>query len=326
MAAFTRRFVVGLAATVALGSVSLGLSARDEPAAIPYAVPAAIPPADAVVPVHAIEPVRPEAAVSLEWSGPPVVRLNRPNDYTLTVRNVSSQAVQRVTVQVRATPGATVVADKPAAADGVLLWELPALDAKQSKDFKLRVTPTRCGEAGCQAWVTLTGTAAMKMKVQEPKLTVSVEAPAKVAVGDAVEVKVFARNAGDCAAENVTVILRTPSGDVPVFRPGRATESLWLLADNTTTGSLELFTLIFKIIAFPTIGDTTDIEFTNSAMLPFGTGVYDRPSLAGTITVLTPGTVPIVGSDVLALTALLLLVLSRRSGRKPMAASRVALR
>ena len=218
MAAFTRRFVVGLAATVALGSVSLGLSARDEPAAIPYAVPAAIPPADAVVPVHAIEPVRPEAAVSLEWSGPPVVRLNRPNDYTLTVRNVSSQAVQRVTVQVRATPGATVVADKPAAADGVLLWELPALDAKQSKDFKLRVTPTRCGEAGCQAWVTLTGTAAMKMKVQEPKLTVSVEAPAKVAVGDAVEVKVFARNAGDCAAENVTVILRTPSGDVPVFK------------------------------------------------------------------------------------------------------------
>ena len=120
---------------------------------------------------------------------------------------------------------------------------------------------------------------------------------------------------------HVTPLLQALTGG-----PGRATESLWLLADNTTTGSLELFTLIFKIIAFPTIGDTTDIEFTNSAMLPFGTGVYDRPSLAGTITVLTPGTVPIVGSDVLALTALLLLVLSRRSGRKPMAASRVALR
>ena len=72
------------------------------------------------------------------------------------------------------------------------------------------------------------------------------------------------------------------------------------------------------------IGDTTYIEFTNSAMLPFGTGVYDRPSLTGTITVLTP--VPIVGSDVLVLTALLLLVLSRRFGRKPMAASRFALR
>lgn len=249
MSPFTKRFLLGLAAAGLLGSVSVGLAARDPlaeewPAARFLAVPAAIPPADAdiltVVPVQLIEAPRPEAAVALDWSGPPVVRLHKPNDYTLTVRNVSSQPVQKVTVQVRASRGATVAAGEPAVtnAEGVLLWELPALDVKQSRDFKLTVTPTARGETGCQAWVTFTGTAGMKLRVQEPTIAVTLTAPERVALGGAVPLKITVKNTGDCPVGRMFVTYSAGKPEVAVGSIDPGEEQIVTLQVAATAGGV----------------------------------------------------------------------------------------
>jgi uncharacterized repeat protein (TIGR01451 family) len=214
MSLFWKRFVLGFVAIAMISGLSVGLLARDsEPAKLPLAVPHAIPPADtepgveAVVPVQALEPVRPEAAVTLEWSGPPTVRLNKANAYTLTVKNVSSQPLQKMTVQVRAAKGAKIDSKKPAVAamDGVYLWEIPTLDVKQSKDFAILVTPTLPGETGCQAWVTFTGTSAMKVQVLSPEVKVEIMAPEKAVIGDTVVVHYTIRNQGNCPLDNLQV-------------------------------------------------------------------------------------------------------------------------
>ncbi len=212
MATWWNRAVCGVVATIVVSFATVGLFAEDAPAPklFPLSIPATIPPADspitnAVIPVQIIEPVRPEAAVALEWSGPPTVRVNRANEYQLAVRNTSSQLVQKVVVQVRAPKGTTVKETTPAAkvVDGVYLWELGTLELKEAKYLKLTLTPTTRGEMGCQAWVTFTGTAGMKVNVQEPKLQVKISAPEKVAIGDPIPVTYTVKNVGDCVAENV---------------------------------------------------------------------------------------------------------------------------
>ncbi len=230
MATWWNRAVCGVVAAMAVSFATVGLFAEDAPAPklFPLSVPATIPPADspitnAVIPVQIIEPVRPEAAVALEWSGPPTVRVNRANEYQLAVRNTSSQLVQKVVVQVRAPKGTTVKETTPAAkiVDGVYLWELGTLELKEAKYLKLTLTPTTRGEMGCQAWVTFTGTAGMKVHVQEPKLHVTISAPEKVAVGDPIPVTYTVKNVGDCVAENVQHTL----GHKVQNEPQRGTDS-----------------------------------------------------------------------------------------------------
>jgi len=247
MSTWWKRAVYGVFAAMAVSFVTVGIFAEDAPAPklLPISIPASIPPADtpltnAVVPVQIIEPVRPEAAVALEWSGPPTVRINRTNEYQLAVRNTSSQIVQKVVVQVRAPKGTSVKDTSPAAkvVDGVYLWELGTLDVKEAKHLKLSITTTTPGEMGCQAWVTFTGTAGMKVNVQEPKLKITITAPEKVAIGDPVPVTYTVKNIGDCTAENVQhalVQLETPKGvmqTIATLAPGEERKEVVQLRAN----------------------------------------------------------------------------------------------
>ncbi len=153
------------------------------------------------------------AAVALDWTGPAAVRLGRPNPYTLTVTNTGRAAVQRVTVQVRPPDDATVTDTTPAAraADGVLVWEVGALEAGEAKPLTLTLTGGRRGDLVCPAWVTFTGAAGMAVQVQEPKLDIALKAPATVAVGDRFEVEAVVTNTGDSTLDGVEVRHTAPS-------------------------------------------------------------------------------------------------------------------
>ncbi len=161
-----------------------------------------------VIPASATDPLlRPEPAVALDWTGPAVVRLGKANAYTLTVKNTSRGFVQQVTVQVRPPEGATVTDPKPAArvVDGVYLWDVGTLEPGEAKPLTITLTSTRRGDLACQAWVTLTGTAGMTVKVQEPKVGVTVSGPKVVPVGDRVELTAVATNTGDGPLDGVVV-------------------------------------------------------------------------------------------------------------------------
>ena len=172
--------------------------------------PPAPRPLPAVLPAAATDPLlRSEPAVALDWTGPAVVRLGKPNAYTLTVKNTSRGFVQQVTVQVRPPDGATLGEPKPAArvVDGVHLWDVGTLEPGEAKPLTLTVTGGRRGDLQCQAWVTFTGTAGMTVKVQEPKVEARIEAPARVNVGGTFDVRFVGENAGDCPQAGMEVLV-----------------------------------------------------------------------------------------------------------------------
>jgi len=148
---------------------------------------------------------RQEPAVSIEWLGPAAAKVGQAGDYTILVRNACNIPVQQVLVRVRLSAGAAVVATEPAAVteDNVLMWEVGTLLPKQEKNLQMRLmTPAR-GDVAAQAWVTFTGSTALRIKVREPKLVVKATAPEKVMVGDTPSFTLTVSNPGDGVTELV---------------------------------------------------------------------------------------------------------------------------
>ncbi len=150
---------------------------------------------------------RQEPAVSMEWVGPLTAKVGQPGDYTLVLRNVCTMPVQNVLVRVRVPRGMTVVAtEPPAKADGGMLnWELGSLLAKQDRALQIKLTAESKGDRTPQAWVTFTGTTAMRLKVREPKLAVKILPPEKMLVGDPAQFTLAVTNPGDGSADQVKI-------------------------------------------------------------------------------------------------------------------------
>ncbi|MGL6095009.1 MAG: hypothetical protein ACRC7O_04305 [Fimbriiglobus sp.] len=198
-----KRVGLGVILLAAAGAAAVARPG-DRPADMP--VPVSIPVAS---PFPAEPPPLSNPSVALDWSGPHTVRANKPNEFTLTVRNLSAQPAQKVVVQVRAPKDATVHHTAPAGrvVDGVYLWDLGNLDPKAATHLKLSLSTAARGQTGCQAWVTFTGTEGMTVAVREPKLHVTVAAPPTAVIGEAVKVTYTVKNVGDAPAEAVRHML-----------------------------------------------------------------------------------------------------------------------
>jgi len=148
-----------------------------------------------------------QPAISMEWTGPAAVKVGHTGDYILLIRNTSTIPVQKVIVQARVPGEATVVSTEPKAegADGVLLWELGNLLAKQERKLTIRMNTPHRGDMSCQAWVTFTGSSVMKVRVREPKLAVKMAVPDKVVVGEPVNVVMSVTNTGDHPVEQLKI-------------------------------------------------------------------------------------------------------------------------
>lgn len=198
-----KRTAVGVGMAVAALGTAVGFAQSGKPVAAPGECPAC--------PVACAKPA---AAVVLEWAGPADVRINRPAEYTLTVKNVCGHAVQKVVVQVRPPQHAKLTAAAGAKeTDGVWLWDLGTLDAGQSVPLPVTLTHTARGETRCQAWVTCTGTAAMRVEVKEPKLEVRIEAPKTVPLGEPIPVRAVISNTGNVAISGLEYTVLVPASD-----------------------------------------------------------------------------------------------------------------
>ena len=184
---------------------------------------AAKPPVKPVVFIPTGEPDEPklagpaahqEPSVSLEWHGPTTLKVGTPAEYMLVARNTSTIPLHKVILQVKVPTGAKVAGTEPKAegTDAVLLWDLGSLAARQERSVKMKLVPPTRGELVCQAWVTVTGSCALKVQVREPKLTVAVQAPEKAAVGDPVNVVLAVTNPGDHPADGVKLVVTLGAG------------------------------------------------------------------------------------------------------------------
>lgn len=220
-----RRVALGLLAAGLVGSTTLGMGRQTEPPPLdgPTAPPAAT--RDLPNPFRlasaTVSTLHTDPSVSLTWTGPAHVRIHQSNEYTLTVRNVCDQPVQKVTVQVRVPQGSSMVDTTPRATPvgNVYVWDLGILEPGASVPLGVTLRHATRGDTSCQAWVTFTGSSAMSVVVHEPKIEAQVIAPKEVVLGDPIPVQYKVRNSGDIAVEWVE---STMAQSHTVIGPGAA--------------------------------------------------------------------------------------------------------
>jgi hypothetical protein len=158
-----------------------------------------------------------EPSVSLDWHGPATLKVGAPAEYTVVARNTAAIPLHKVVIQVKVPTGARVAGTEPKAdgTESVLVWDLGTLSPRQEKPIRLKLIPPGKGEMTCQAWVTFTGSTALKVQVREPKLEVAVRAPEKAAVGDPVAITLAISNPGDYTAEGVKLAVHLGAGLEP---------------------------------------------------------------------------------------------------------------
>lgn len=236
-----------LTLAIAGGAAALATSPKE----LPRSTVTPSEPAPLIIPVSSPSPETPtpspDPRMSLDWSGPPSVVMNRPTEYTLSVRNPSSQAAQKVVVQVRPAAGVTVGRTSPAATvvDGVYMWELGTLDSRSATHLKMMLSTSNRSDMACQAWVTFTGSSGMKVAVREPELKVALKSPDTVILGDTVRVEYVVKNVGDAPAENVRYGMfrkylgSSSSDEIDVEAVGPTSRLDTLEPGEETTGSRE---------------------------------------------------------------------------------------
>jgi uncharacterized repeat protein (TIGR01451 family) len=150
---------------------------------------------------------RQEPAVSLEWIGPPTIKLGQPATFQIIVKNISANPVQQVVVHNRLPAGVSVQATKPKAMVEVneLAWELGTLQPRQERRLDLELMPESKGDLACQALVTFTGSSTARIRVREPKLMLKTSGPEKILLGDVATVALTVTNPGDGSADHVKI-------------------------------------------------------------------------------------------------------------------------
>jgi uncharacterized repeat protein (TIGR01451 family) len=157
---------------------------------------------------------RQEPAVSIEWAGPTTARLGQPTSYQIIAKNISNASVYDVVVRHRLAPGVQVTGSEPKAAQEgtTLAWTLGTLAPGQEKRIDLQLVPETKTPLCCQAQVTFSSSAMLKVTVREPKLVVKTAAPEKVVLGDSATVAITITNPGDGVADRVKVKAVLPEG------------------------------------------------------------------------------------------------------------------
>jgi uncharacterized repeat protein (TIGR01451 family) len=187
------------------------LPAGTPPKASPTAPPPGMPTVadESVAYAGAAEAVnsKQEPAVTMEWTGPTVVRVGQPGDYTLTVSNMSDASLSQVAVRVRVPAGMNAIAAEPTVVPqgDLLLWDLGTLAPKKDRQIQVRFVGQRRGDFSPQTSVTFTGNTTLKFRVREPRLVVKLAWPQKVNAGDTVPFTFTATNNGDGPAEQVRI-------------------------------------------------------------------------------------------------------------------------
>ncbi len=176
-----------------------------------------------------------QPSISMEWSGPGAIKIGSPAEYTLTIRNTATIPVQKVMVQARVPGGVEIVATEPKAeaGDGVLLWDLGNLLAKQDRKLTIKFTSPQRGDLAFQAWVTFTGSSVVKVRVREPKLLVKLQAPERVLLGEPANVIVAVSNPGDHPVDHVKVATTLDEG-LETVRGNKLNYELGLLGPGET--------------------------------------------------------------------------------------------
>jgi uncharacterized repeat protein (TIGR01451 family) len=152
--------------------------------------------------------------VTVTWRSSGSINIGQECTCELVVKNSGTAAAQDLEVEATFPKNVRLLSaePKPAHATGHLGWKLDNLAAGEERIIAVKLIPTQRGQIDADARVRFSGAAKQSFTVAEPLLSLKVEAPKQVMVGDPAPHMVLVTNPGTGVATNVKIEAIIPKG------------------------------------------------------------------------------------------------------------------
>ena len=205
--------------------------------------------------------------LTLEKIAPEQAVLGQELVYQVIVKNVGSSDANQVVLEDRIPKGTELTGTSPRAemVDKKLIWRIGTLKPNEVRKISIKLIPRQEGPIGSVARVNFATEVAAEIMVAAPQLSIKVNAPREVHVGEVIDLTFLLKNSGNAAANNVSVRDLIPDGlqheaasdiecpigklgpnesreivlQVTAIKPGRVKNRAILSADGGITQELE---------------------------------------------------------------------------------------
>jgi uncharacterized repeat protein (TIGR01451 family) len=152
--------------------------------------------------------------VHLEKIGPATLNAGKPLAYEIVAHNTGTVPVFNVVVEEQIPAGARLLrADpQPLLRDGLLIWNLGALEAGAERRIKLEVQPPGEGDLVSRANLTFSAASSLQTRITRPQLKLTKSGPETVQVGQPAPFQLQVTNIGTGPANGVVVRDHLPPG------------------------------------------------------------------------------------------------------------------
>lgn len=158
--------------------------------------------------------LRPHVTVRKQM--PRAATLGKPLNYTLVITNEGQTVAEDVIVEDIVPVEATLEGVAPPAdyekKTRTIIWEFAELESGDSRELKVRITPTGQGVLKSVATVRFKTQATTSTIVHAPRLTLELVAPREIRVGHKTQIRYIVRNEGDGVATDVMLRSDLPAG------------------------------------------------------------------------------------------------------------------
>jgi uncharacterized repeat protein (TIGR01451 family) len=181
-------------------------------------MPAEAPAANQLIGTADLEPGAPHGLQSpelkIEKIAPSEAVLGEPLVYAIIIRNVGGSAARDVVVEDRIPRGAQLEGTIPQAFlnEGKLTWNLGTINPGEERKVQLKVIPIEPGQIGSVATVSFASAVAASIKITAPQLSIDMEGPNEVVLGEKLTYRFTLRNNGQGAAKAVFLRAILPAG------------------------------------------------------------------------------------------------------------------
>jgi len=152
--------------------------------------------------------------VQVQWKKHGDINVGQPCEVELIVSNEGEAQAGQIAVDVwfPATVRLTKTVPEPASATEVVTWNFDRLDAGERRSIMIMLVPSKRGEITANANVRFTTAATKTFAVDEPMLSLTMQGPEKVLLGEPASQIVTISNPGSGVAQNVIVEVQLPEG------------------------------------------------------------------------------------------------------------------
>lgn len=158
--------------------------------------------------VHADSPRGPQRPeLKIEKVAPPNATLGQAMVYTIVIRNIGESVAHAVVVEDQVPKGTTLSGTIPRAelTGKKLLWRLGTIKSGEQKEIQVKVIPVTEGQIGSVATVNFQAEVASRTTVASPKLSMKMNAPQQIRLGETATLSFQITNHGSADAQRVVL-------------------------------------------------------------------------------------------------------------------------